>query len=64
MNLYLSSIGLITIFVFVLFNTHHIYAAENPSSNTIPIDNSLNIAVASDWGCTEDTKKNIAKYSR
>jgi predicted phosphodiesterase len=57
MNLYLSSIVLTTMFVFVLFTTHHIYAAENPSGNTIPIDNSLNIAVASDWGCTEDTKK-------
>src|SRR5687768_17936779 len=57
MNLYLSSILLITIFVIVLFTTHHIHAAENPSTKTIPIDNSLNIAVASDWGCTEDTKE-------
>src|ERR671913_2141246 len=57
MNLYLFSIVLATMFVFVLFTTHHIYAAENSSSNTIPIDNSLNMAVASDWGCTEDTKK-------
>jgi len=57
MNLYLSPIVMITIFVIVLFTTHHIYAAENIDSDTILTGNSLNIAVASDWGCTEDTKK-------
>jgi hypothetical protein len=57
MNLYLSPSVMITIFVIVLFTTNHIYAAENIDGNTIPTKNSLNIAVASDWGCTKDTKK-------
>src|SRR5215211_7689688 len=57
MNLYLSPSVIIAIFVIILFTTNHTYAAENIGSNTISSKNSLNIAVASDWGCTEDTKK-------
>src|SRR5918994_1584542 len=58
MNLHLFSIVMITIFVIVLFTTNHIYtAAENINSDTIPTKNSLNIAVAADWGCKDDAKK-------